>query len=361
MNQTRVSISQQLNSVDDSNSLLNHQKYNVMQNNAKFTRFHESNNKHKHKHSHSHSHSHKTKVSNNRKLNKNHGGNNHRHHHNYEHGIKREWQKYRWRSYQTDENNKINDYPTKNMAKTSDNVTISELMPILLTTVQPHTMLAIDKHSIKMTNDNENFTSDRMQHTSYDFRSIPQIYNTNTYKVRRRHAKRWSRQHIQYFHNDSKSMLRESAVNAFSSHYQHEQPAIMLDGNQMASKSFADMEIQSMKAAKFVKNNNNNNNNETNKNIAIHWPVKKEAIMEGDVILGGLMMVHSREDSMMCGPIMPQGGIQALEAMLYTLDKINEDKILLPNITIGAHILDDCDRDSYGLEMAVDFIKGMLY
>lgn len=62
---------------------------------------------------------------------------------------------------------------------------------------------------------------------------------------------------------------------------------------------------------------------------------------------------------MMCGPIMPQGGIQALEAMLYTLDKINEDLHLLPNITIGAHILDDCDRDSYGLEMAVDFIKGM--
>lgn len=89
----------------------------------------------------------------------------------------------------------------------------------------------------------------------------------------------------------------------------------------------------------------------------LHWPVKKEAIMEGDLILGGLMMVHSREDTMMCGPIMPQGGIQALEAMLYTLDRINRDG-LLPNVTVGAHILDDCDRDSYGLEMAVDFIKG---
>lgn len=89
----------------------------------------------------------------------------------------------------------------------------------------------------------------------------------------------------------------------------------------------------------------------------IHWPVKKEAIMEGDLVLGGLMMVHSREDTIMCGPIMPQGGIQALEVMLYTLDRINRDG-LLPNITIGAHILDDCDRDSYGLEMAVDFIKG---
>ncbi|XP_068145387.1 metabotropic glutamate receptor 2 isoform X2 [Drosophila tropicalis] len=90
-----------------------------------------------------------------------------------------------------------------------------------------------------------------------------------------------------------------------------------------------------------------------------HWPVKREAIVEGDLILGGLMMVHSREDSITCGPIMPQGGIQALEAMLYTIDRINEQK-LLPNITLGAHILDDCDKDSYGLEMAVDFIKGSI-
>ncbi|XP_032586038.2 metabotropic glutamate receptor 2 isoform X1 [Drosophila mojavensis] len=90
-----------------------------------------------------------------------------------------------------------------------------------------------------------------------------------------------------------------------------------------------------------------------------HWPVKREAIVEGDVIIGGLMMVHSREDSITCGPIMPQGGIQALEAMLYTIDRINEMH-LLPNITLGAHILDDCDKDSYGLEMAVDFIKGSI-
>lgn len=87
------------------------------------------------------------------------------------------------------------------------------------------------------------------------------------------------------------------------------------------------------------------------------WPVKHSAIVEGDVILGGLMMVHSREDTITCGPIMPQGGIQALEAMLFTLDRINEIG-LLPNISLGAHILDDCDKDTYGLEMAVDFIKG---
>lgn len=70
------------------------------------------------------------------------------------------------------------------------------------------------------------------------------------------------------------------------------------------------------------------------------------------------MMVHSREDTITCGPIMPQGGIQAVEVMLYTLDRINGMMGLLPGVSIGAHILDDCDKDTYGLEMAVDFIKG---
>lgn len=94
------------------------------------------------------------------------------------------------------------------------------------------------------------------------------------------------------------------------------------------------------------------------RNDDVHWPVKKEAEVDGDIVLGGLMMVHEREDSITCGPIMPQGGIQALEAMLYTLDRINADPTILPNITLGAHILDDCDKDTYGLEIAVDFIKG---
>ncbi|XP_074113872.1 metabotropic glutamate receptor B isoform X3 [Cotesia typhae] len=92
---------------------------------------------------------------------------------------------------------------------------------------------------------------------------------------------------------------------------------------------------------------------------AVSWPIKKEAVVEGDLLLGGLMMVHEREDSITCGPVMPQGGIQALEAMLYTLDWVNNNGTV-PGVKIGAHILDDCDKDTYGLEMAVDFIKGSI-
>ncbi|KAF6209758.1 hypothetical protein GE061_015508 [Apolygus lucorum] len=85
------------------------------------------------------------------------------------------------------------------------------------------------------------------------------------------------------------------------------------------------------------------------------WPVKLAAEVPGDLIIGGLMMVHEREDTITCGPIMPQGGIQAVETMLYTLDNVNKG---LEHFRIGVHILDDCDKDTYGLEMAVDFIKG---
>ena len=58
---------------------------------------------------------------------------------------------------------------------------------------------------------------------------------------------------------------------------------------------------------------------------------------------------------------MPQGGIQALETMLYTIDYVNSRDDILPGITLGAYILDDCDKDTYGLEQSIDFIKGLTF
>lgn len=99
-------------------------------------------------------------------------------------------------------------------------------------------------------------------------------------------------------------------------------------------------------------------NRRLSNNFNLTWPIKHVAEIEGDIILGGLMMVHEREDRRICGPIMPQGGIQALECMLYTMDWVNNQKDFLPGIKLGAYVLDDCDKDTYGLEQAVDFIKG---
>ena len=88
------------------------------------------------------------------------------------------------------------------------------------------------------------------------------------------------------------------------------------------------------------------------------WPYRDQvAIIEGDIMLGALMMVHERDEAMICGKIMPQGGLQATEITLYTIDRINSMD-LIPGIKLGVRIKDDCDRDIYGLEQSVAFIRG---
>ena len=63
-----------------------------------------------------------------------------------------------------------------------------------------------------------------------------------------------------------------------------------------------------------------------------------------------------------------------MEAMLYALDEINNDSMLLPNIrlfffyfcyfviiiiiiSLGAVVLDTCSNPSYALEQAMEFVR----
>lgn len=123
-------------------------------------------------------------------------------------------------------------------------------------------------------------------HSNVNRKNDTQTHNSNQLLFRRRHAKRWNRNYIKYIQNINESMLFE---NADAKKHFHRTNMWKQNANLMTSKLYADI------------------SDVANETEIIHWPVKKEAIMEGDVILGGLMMVHSREDSMMCGPIMPQG------------------------------------------------------
>lgn len=58
-----------------------------------------------------------------------------------------------------------------------------------------------------------------------------------------------------------------------------------------------------------------------------------------------------------CGAVKEEKGIQRLEAMLYALDLINKDPNILPNLTLGALILDSCSTDTYALEQSMEFVK----
>uniref|UniRef100_A0A8B9RBY7 Glutamate metabotropic receptor 7 n=1 Tax=Astyanax mexicanus TaxID=7994 RepID=A0A8B9RBY7_ASTMX len=83
--------------------------------------------------------------------------------------------------------------------------------------------------------------------------------------------------------------------------------------------------------------------------------------IEGDVTLGGLFPVHARGVAgEPCGDVKKENGIHRLEAMLYALDLINGDEELLPNITLGARVLDTCSRDTHALEQSLTFVQALI-
>lgn len=83
--------------------------------------------------------------------------------------------------------------------------------------------------------------------------------------------------------------------------------------------------------------------------------------LEGDITLGGLFPVHAKgPPGVPCGDIQREDGIHRLEAMLYALDQINSDPELLPNVTLGARILDTCSRDTYALEQSLTFVQALI-
>nr|XP_033338555.1 metabotropic glutamate receptor 6-like isoform X1 [Megalopta genalis] len=85
------------------------------------------------------------------------------------------------------------------------------------------------------------------------------------------------------------------------------------------------------------------------------------ANITGHVILGGLFPVHRKgSGGNSCGEIQIEDGVQPLEAMLYTVERINEDPEILPGIRLGALAFDTCDNPSYALEQAFYFVKGSM-
>ena len=78
---------------------------------------------------------------------------------------------------------------------------------------------------------------------------------------------------------------------------------------------------------------------------------------DGDVILGGELPVHlpgSSEGE--CGKLLMSGLARAL-AIIYAIEKINNDSTLLPNITLGYDIRDYCERLPRATQIAFDFVK----
>uniref|UniRef100_A0A8C5E2Z6 Metabotropic glutamate receptor 5 n=1 Tax=Gouania willdenowi TaxID=441366 RepID=A0A8C5E2Z6_GOUWI len=89
------------------------------------------------------------------------------------------------------------------------------------------------------------------------------------------------------------------------------------------------------------------------------------ARMDGDIIIGALFSVHHQPSAekvadRKCGEIREQYGIQRVEAMFHTLDRINSNPDLLPNISLGCEIRDSCWHSSVALEQSIEFIRDSL-
>ena len=93
----------------------------------------------------------------------------------------------------------------------------------------------------------------------------------------------------------------------------------------------------------------------------------------GDVVFGGLFPMHEHlvppsssgkgahgAIEFPCGAIKEEKGIQRLEAMLYAIDQINADPAILPNITIGAVVLDTCSSDTHALDQSMEFVRSYM-
>ena len=65
-------------------------------------------------------------------------------------------------------------------------------------------------------------------------------------------------------------------------------------------------------------------------------PQSVKAYINGDILIGGLFPVHHTAGSggKLCSGLQKDRGIERLEAMLFTIDEINENGTVLPGIKV---------------------------
>ena len=90
---------------------------------------------------------------------------------------------------------------------------------------------------------------------------------------------------------------------------------------------------------------------------------KEETVLnyDGDVNLAAFFPIHKVGENGECGEIQKEDGIQPLEAMLFTLDEINNSPDVLPGITLGAKAIDSCDNPIQASEKAFPLLVRIDY
>ncbi|XP_077996502.1 extracellular calcium-sensing receptor-like [Glandiceps talaboti] len=89
-------------------------------------------------------------------------------------------------------------------------------------------------------------------------------------------------------------------------------------------------------------------------------------LLDGDVVIGGLFDLHNdtfiADDSLARGPIeetcigFSWEGFLLSQAMVYTIQEINERRDILPNLTLGYDLRDICSSTSHSLMMTYELV-----
>ncbi|CAG9765198.1 unnamed protein product [Ceutorhynchus assimilis] len=93
---------------------------------------------------------------------------------------------------------------------------------------------------------------------------------------------------------------------------------------------------------------------------------RTSAFINGNFIIGALFPVHHQPSSkknylasldIKCGEIRELYGIQRVEVTLQTIDEINNNPDLLPNVTLGVEIRDECWYAPVALQQSIELIR----
>ena len=82
----------------------------------------------------------------------------------------------------------------------------------------------------------------------------------------------------------------------------------------------------------------------------------KKAFQSGDIILGGLNVLHYKDAEDRCGGFFPVG-VGHTEGMIFAIEEINNDALLLPNTSLGFDIRDYCETISIAVKETYEFVR----
>jgi hypothetical protein len=94
-----------------------------------------------------------------------------------------------------------------------------------------------------------------------------------------------------------------------------------------------------------------------------HEQERISALLKGDCIIGALFSVHHQPkqkragNTLKCGRVREMYGIQRIEVTFQTIDRINNDPTILPNVTLGVEIRDSCWYAPVALQQSIEFIR----